>query len=276
MEELHSPDEHLSILAMRVLLPLTLLLFACQSAPTTEELQTALEARSLEFAGAMANADLDAGLALASADAVRFFEAQQKLFAMIGEDDLEVERAPEPDIQLVSAQHDGQHGKGVLVLTSEGEATDMILHFVLEDGEWRVLGFADALDDEPTLLADLAPAVLAQVKLFEEERTPHPHIAPLVEAYLEAAAAQDLDGMLAGMTDGCREDQGRATAWTQSFARGEVTLVEWEYSRKEGGDQAGEQTVRVLVRSPDGETDGDRMGFQAASFDGVWKITGLD
>lgn len=266
---------------MRALLPLTFSLFACQ--PTSSaELQTALEARCIEFATAMEVADFEALIAMARADAVPFFEAQQEIWTLTHKNALD----SNPEVSVGPAERDGRHGKCLFTETSRGETTDTVFHFVLEEREWRVLAIAGAIDDEPTMLADVVPNVLEEVKVREEWRTPHPHMAPLIEAYLEAAAAQDLDGMLAGMTalaamtPEVRQGSEPPTLWTQSFASGELTLVDWEYSGKvvdddDQDDQGGDQWITVLLRKSDGETYWDRMYFGAASLHGVWVITSL-
>jgi len=236
-----------------------------------------LPARALEFAAASDRGDLKAGATLCTTAAAELFEAEAEFIAMLlVQDD---EPRPESKRTATTVRVDGETALVRVDREWGDEEADVgFLLLRLEEGTWRVDGFAREESDEPLRFADMVAGTRARIQRKKAERKPHVVYGPLVEAYLAAAAAKDGETMFAMMTPECakREATGR-NAFTAGFLAGRYKVAKWHFSRHpEGEDDHGSQTIKTILELEDGEMDNEPLRFQFVRDGDGWKIATIN
>ncbi|HEB51726.1 MAG TPA: hypothetical protein ENI87_00580 [bacterium] len=252
-------------------LPL-LLLAACQSIPTAAELDAQLSATALAFATAIENVDLATATELAAPSALGFFQAEAEFRALLWEQ----EPADPMPLAVESAQHEGGEGTAVVVIGEGENSRKMVLHFVRTGDRWGADGFARAEGEPWTLFADREEQVRRRLARAKAELAGHPELAPIVTAYLAAAAAEDRDAITKDMTDSCRaEELKNQRSFTNGFCSGRYSVARWQFSRGSVDGDTATQRVRTQLQRADGSTDGEPIRFEFTRTAAGWRISDI-
>ncbi|MEO0478312.1 MAG: nuclear transport factor 2 family protein [Planctomycetota bacterium] len=252
-----------------VLIPLSLLISACQSAPTEFDRLDSMGETAVAFANAIEERDFAAASEHAAPSAKGALDALDQMFSMM----LEREEAEPSIVVLLAAEQSGDRGIAELSLTSEDGVESLFLHLVAVNDGWGVEGFADEVDGEVQLFADREADAQEQLQRAIEETTPHPDLGPIVEAYVAASQQKDLAGMTANMTDKCKQREMQPDrAFTQQFASGQIAIDRWQFDRHEVEGDRATQRIRTILTLADGGTDGEPIRFEFIRTAAGWQI----